>query len=400
MSILSNRLNNFKPSLTVKVSQKARELSSKGINIISLSSGEPDFDTPIHVKDEGIKAINNGFTKYTAVDGIDLLKLAITQKFKKDNSINYDLDQITVGVGGKHVIFNLFMSTLNQGDEVIIPCPFWVSYPDIVSLCDGKPVVVNTSDSNKFKMTPAELESKITNKTKWVIINSPGNPTGSTYSKEELAGLANVLLKYENLWILSDDIYEYLIYDNLKFFNILNLEPKLYDRTFIVNGVSKAFSMTGWRIGYGAGSKEIVKSISKIQSQSTTNPTSISQMAAVKALNSEKTFLVEWIQQFSERRNYVSNYLNTIEGLDCIKPDGAFYLFISCSGLINKNTPDGKVIYNDIDFADFLLDHAQVAVVPGTAFGRSPYFRISYAASMELLIKACEKIRNAICKLK
>jgi len=400
MSILSNRLNNFKPSLTVKVSQKARELSSKGINIISLSSGEPDFDTPIHVKDEGIKAINNGFTKYTAVDGIDLLKLAITQKFKKDNSINYDLDQITVGVGGKHVIFNLFMSTLNQGDEVIIPCPFWVSYPDIVSLCDGKPVIVNTSDSNKFKMTPAELESKITNKTKWVIINSPGNPTGSTYSKEELAGLANVLLKYENLWILSDDIYEYLIYDNLKFFNILNLEPKLYDRTFIVNGVSKAFSMTGWRIGYGAGSKEIVKSISKIQSQSTTNPTSISQMAAVKALNSEKTFLVEWIQQFSERRNYVSNYLNTIEGLDCIKPDGAFYLFISCSGLINKNTPDGKVIYNDIDFADFLLDHAQVAVVPGTAFGRSPYFRISYAASMELLIKACEKIRNAICKLK
>ena len=400
MSILSNRLNNFKPSLTVKVSQKARELSSKGINIISLSSGEPDFDTPIHVKDEGIKAINNGFTKYTAVDGIDLLKLAITQKFKKDNSINYDLDQITVGVGGKHVIFNLFMSTLNQGDEVIIPCPFWVSYPDIVSLCDGKPVVVNTSDSNKFKMTPAELESKITKKTKWVIINSPGNPTGSTYSKEELAGLANVLLKYENLWILSDDIYEYLIYDNLKFFNILNLEPKLYDRTFIVNGVSKAFSMTGWRIGYGAGSKEIVKSISKIQSQSTTNPTSISQMAAVKALNSEKTFLVDWIQQFSERRNYVSNYLNTIEGLDCIKPDGAFYLFISCSGLINKNTPDGKVIYNDIDFADFLLDHAQVAVVPGTAFGRSPYFRISYAASMELLIKACEKIRNAICKLK
>ena len=400
MSILSNRLNNFKPSLTVKVSQKARELSSKGINIISLSSGEPDFDTPIHVKDEGIKAINNGFTKYTAVDGIDLLKLAITQKFKKDNSINYDLDQITVGVGGKHVIFNLFMSTLNQGDEVIIPSPFWVSYPDIVSFCDGKPVVVNTSYSNKFKMTPAELESKITKKTKWVVINSPGNPTGSTYSKEELAGLANVLLKYENLWILSDDIYEYLIYDNLKFFNILNLEPKLYDRTFIVNGVSKAFSMTGWRIGYGAGSKEIVKSISKIQSQSTTNPTSISQMAAVKALNSEKTFLVEWIQQFSERRNYVSNYLNTIEGLDCIKPDGAFYLFISCSGLINKNTPDGKVIYNDIDFADFLLDHAQVAVVPGTAFGRSPYFRISYAASMELLIKACEKIRNAICKLK
>ncbi len=400
MSILSDRLNNFKPSLTVKVSQKARELSSKGINIISLSSGEPDFDTPIHVKDEGIKAIHNGFTKYTAVDGIDLLKLAITQKFKKDNSLNYDVSQITVGVGGKHVIFNLFMSTLNHGDEVIIPSPFWVSYPDIVSLCEGKPVIVNTTESNKFKMTPDELESKITKKTKWVIINSPGNPTGSSYCKEELTDLANVLLKYENLWILSDDIYEYLIYDDLKFFNILNVEPKLYNRTFIVNGVSKAFSMTGWRIGYGAGNQEIIKSISKIQSQSTTNPTSISQMAAVKALNSEKKFLVQWIRQFSERRNYVSDYLNQTEGLNCIKPDGAFYLFISCSGLINKTAPDGKVICNDIDFADFLLDYAQVAVVPGTAFGKSPYFRISYAASMELLKKACEKIRNAIYQLK
>ncbi|MBH43163.1 MAG: aspartate aminotransferase [Rickettsiales bacterium] len=400
MSILSDRLNNFKPSLTVKVSQKARELSSKGISIISLSSGEPDFDTPIHVKDEGIKAIHNGFTKYTAVDGIDLLKLAITQKFKKDNSLNYDVSQITVGVGGKHVIFNLFMSTLNHGDEVIIPSPFWVSYPDIVSLCEGKPVIVNTTESNKFKMTPDELESKITKKTKWVIINSPGNPTGSSYCKEELTDLANVLLKYENLWILSDDIYEYLIYDDLKFFNILNVEPKLYNRTFIVNGVSKAFSMTGWRIGYGAGNQEIIKSISKIQSQSTTNPTSISQMAAVKALNSEKKFLVQWIRQFSERRNYVSDYLNQTEGLNCIKPDGAFYLFISCSGLINKTAPDGKVICNDIDFADFLLDYAQVAVVPGTAFGKSPYFRISYAASMELLKKACEKIRNAIYQLK
>ena len=400
MSILSNRLNKFKPSLTVKVSQKARELSSKGINIISLSSGEPDFDTPLHVKDEGIRAINNGFTKYTAVDGIDSLKLAIIQKFKKDNSINYDINQVSVGVGGKHVIFNLFMSTLNCGDEVIIPSPYWVSYPDIVSLCEGNPVIVDTKESNKFKMSPKELESKITKKTKWVIINSPGNPTGSTYSKEELIGLANVLIKYDHIWILSDDIYEYLIYDNLKFFNILNVEPKLYNRTFIVNGVSKAFSMTGWRIGYGAGNQEIIKSISKIQSQSTTNPTSISQMAAVKALNSEKKFLVQWIRQFSERRNYVSDYLNQTEGLNCIKPDGAFYLFISCSGLINKTAPDGKVICNDIDFADFLLDYAQVAVVPGTAFGKSPYFRISYAASMELLKKACEKIRNAIYQLK
>tara|TARA_B100000989_G_scaffold292879_1_gene269450 strand:- start:1067 stop:2269 length:1203 start_codon:yes stop_codon:yes gene_type:complete len=400
MSILSNRLNNFKPSLTVKVSQKARELSSRGINIISLSSGEPDFDTPIHVKDEGIKAINNGFTKYTAVDGIDSLKLAIIQKFKKDNSINYDINQVSVGVGGKHVIFNLFMSTLNCGDEVIIPSPYWVSYPDIVSLCEGNPVIVDTKESNKFKMSPKELESKITKKTKWVIINSPGNPTGSTYSKEELIGLANVLIKYDHIWILSDDIYEYLIYDNLKFFNILNVEPKLYDRTFIVNGVSKAFSMTGWRIGYGVGNREIVKSISKIQSQSTTNPTSISQLAAVKALNSEKTFLVKWIHEFSGRRNYVSDYLNQIEGLNCIKPDGAFYLFISCSGLINKKTPDGKLILNDIDFADFLLDYAQVAVVPGAAFGRSPYFRISYAASMDFLKKACEKISKAIKQLK
>ena len=396
MTILSQRLNNFKQSLTVKVSQKARELSLKGKKIISLSSGEPDFDTPQHIKNEGINAINSGYTKYTAVDGIPQLKEAISEKFFVENNLKYSTDQINVGVGGKHVIYNLFMSTQDPGDEVIIPSPYWVSYPDIVGLCEGTPRILNTEEKNKFKITPEKLELNINDKTKWLIINSPSNPTGSCYSKDELYNISKVLMKYKNVWILSDDIYEHLIYENSKFFNILNVEPKLYDRTFIVNGVSKAFSMTGWRIGYGAGNAEIIKSMSKIQSQSTTNPTSISQMAAVKALKSDNSFLTEWIKQFNDRRNFVINSFNDIDGLSCIKPEGAFYVFVSCSGVINKKTPEGTVISNDVDFANYLLEYAGVAVVPGAAFGKSPYFRISYAASMDLLIEACKKIRYSI----
>ena len=396
MTILSKRLNNFKQSLTVKVSQKARELSLKGNKIISLSSGEPDFDTPQHIKDEGINAINLGHTKYTAVDGIPQLKKAISEKFFIENNLKYSIDQINVGVGGKHVIYNLFMSTLDPGDEVIIPSPYWVSYPDIVALCEGIPRILNTEEKNKFKITPESLESNINDKTKWLIINSPSNPTGSCYSQDELYNISKVLMKYDNVWILSDDIYEHLIYDNYKFFNILNVEPKLYDRTFIVNGVSKAFSMTGWRIGYGAGNAEIIKSMSKIQSQSTTNPASISQMAAVKALKSDNSFLTEWIKQFNARRNFVTDFFNNIDGLSCIKPEGAFYAFVSCSGVINKKTSEGTVISNDVDFANYLLENAGVAVVPGAAFGKSPYFRISYAASMDLLIEACKKIRYSI----
>ena len=399
MSILSNRLNRFKPSLTVKISQKARELQNKGKEIISLSSGEPDFDTPGHIKKEGIKAINDGFTKYTSVDGVITLKESIKKKFKIENNLNYSTNQITVGVGGKHVIYNLFMSTVDKGDEVIIPAPYWVSYPDIVSLCNGKPVLMDTLPENKFKITPNELEKKITKKTKWLVINSPSNPTGSCYSEDELYEISKVLMKYEGVNILSDDIYEHLIYENIKFFNILNVEPKLYNRTFIVNGVSKAFSMTGWRIGYGAGSEDIIKSIQKIQSQSTTNPTSISQIAAMKALNSEKVFLNDWIIKFKERRDFVVEKFNNIHGLRCFKPEGAFYVFVSCEGLIGKMTPSGEKIVSDLDFASYLLESQGVAVVPGSAFGKSPYFRISYAASMELLVKACDRISKAITGL-
>ena len=399
MSILSNRLNRFKPSLTVKISQKARELQNKGKEIISLSSGEPDFDTPDHIKKEGIKAINDGFTKYTSVDGVLTLKESIQKKFKIENNLNYSTNQITVGVGGKHVIYNLFMSTVDKGDEIIIPAPYWVSYPDIVSLCNGKPVLMDTLSENKFKITPNELEKKITKKTKWLVINSPSNPTGSCYSEDELYEISKVLMKYEGVNILSDDIYEHLIYENIKFFNILNVEPKLYNRTFIVNGVSKAFSMTGWRIGYGAGSEDIIKSIQKIQSQSTTNPTSISQIAAMKALNSEKVFLNDWIIKFKERRDFVVEKFNNIHGLRCFKPEGAFYVFVSCEGLIGKMTPSGEKIVSDLDFASYLLESQGVAVVPGSAFGKSPYFRISYAASMELLVKACDRISKAITGL-
>ncbi len=400
MSILSQKLNSFKPSLTVKISQKARELKLQGKQIISLSSGEPDFDTPEHIKEQAIRSINEGFTKYTAVDGVLELKEAIKEKFINENKINYTTNQITVGVGGKHVIYNLFMSTINNLDEVIIPSPYWVSYPDIVSLCGGFPRIVKTNVENNFKLTPDKLEKNINRKTKWLIINSPSNPTGAVYSKDELLELSRILLKYKNVWILTDDIYEHLIYDKYDFLNILNVEPKLFDRTFIVNGVSKAFSMTGWRIGYGAGPEIIVKSISKIQSQSTTNPCSISQMAALTALNSKKLFLNEWLSEFIQRRNFVVDYLNKIDGLKCLMPQGAFYVFVSCAGLINKKTPNGKKIINDIDFADYLIEYAGVAVVPGSAFGSSPYFRISYAASMKLLTNACEKIYHAISLMK
>lgn len=399
MSILSKRLNRFKPSLTVKISQKARELQRQGKEIISLSSGEPDFDTPDHIKEEGIKAIKDGFTKYTSVDGVLTLKESIKEKFKSENGLNYLTSQITVGAGGKHVIYNLFMSTLNEGDEVVIPAPYWVSYPDIVSLCNGKPVILDTLPENKFKITPLELEKKINENTKWLVINSPSNPTGSCYSENELYEISKVLMKYKNVNILSDDIYEHLIYENIKFFNILNVEPKLFKRTFIVNGVSKAFSMTGWRIGYGAGSEELIKSIQKIQSQSTTNPTSISQMAAQKALYTEKNFLNEWLIKFRERRDFVVKEFNRMPGLKCIKPEGAFYVFVSCEDLINYVKPNGEKIGSDIDFSSYLLESEGVAVVPGSAFGKSPYFRISYAASMELLVNACKKISRAINNL-
>ncbi len=399
MTVISERINRFKPSLTVKISQRARELSRSGKKIISLSSGEPDFDTPTHIKDEAIKSINNGFTKYTEVDGIVELKDSIAKKFRKENNLNYSRDQITVGAGGKHVIYNLFMSTINKGDEIIIPAPYWVSYPDIVSLCNGIPIICETSIKNGFKIDPNSLSKLITKKTKWLILNSPCNPTGAVYSGEELKKISNILLKNPYIMVLSDDIYEHIIYGKRKFVNILNAEPKLYDRVFLVNGVSKAFSMTGWRIGYGAGSLEIIKAIAKIQSQSTTNPCSISQMAAKFALDSQKKFLTQWIENFQERKNFLLNFFNSTSGFNTFEPNGAFYLYVSCKGFINKEY-DNKKINNDIDFCEFLIEKAGVAVVPGAAFGTSPFFRISYATSMDNLKDACDLISNAIKLLK
>ena len=399
MKLIAERLNRFQPSLTVEISQKARELRAKGIEIVSLSSGEPDFDTPQHIKNYAIESINEGFTKYTQVDGILELKKSIRKKFMKENRLKYEIDQITVGVGGKHVIYNLFMSTLNKGDEVIIPAPYWVSYPDIVSLCNGKPIIVKTQIENGFKITPSQLEEKISPRTKWFVLNSPCNPTGSIYTSGELRKLSEILSKFENVGILSDDIYEHIIYNNRKFCNILNEAPDLYKRTFIVNGVSKAFSMTGWRIGYGAGTKELIKSISKVQTQSTTNPCSISQKAALFALESEKTFLKDWIKQFYARKNFLIDFFSSQKQFLPFEPDGAFYLYISCHEFIGKKFGE-KLIRNDIDFSNFLLEQARVAVVPGVAFGMSPYFRISYATSMENLLKATEQIQKAVKHIK
>ena len=396
MALISKRLSRFKPSLTVKISEKAREMSRKGEKIISLSSGEPDFDTPDHIKDYAVKAINNGFTKYTQVDGIYDLKKAIVNKFSKENNLSYDIENISVGAGGKHVIYNLFMASLDLNDEVIIPAPYWVSYPDIVSLCGGKPVIVDTKIEDDFKITSSELEKNISKNTKWFIINSPGNPTGSVYTEEELEKISEVLAKYPHVNILSDDIYEHIIYNPEKFLNIVNVNSSLKDRTFIVNGVSKVFSMTGWRIGYGAGDINFIRSMAKLQSQSTTNPCSISQMAAKHALETDKDFLTEWIKKFGERRDFLLNFFESINGLRPFNPKGAFYLYVSCEGFINKKNNKNQVISNDLDFAEYLLDYAKVAVVPGVAFGKSPYFRLSYATSFDELKEACERIRIAL----
>merc|ERR1711991_804926 len=356
-------------------------------------------DTPNHIKQFAIDSIQNGFTKYTQVDGTDELKDAIVNKFQDENNLSYRRNNITVGVGGKHVIYNLLMSSIDHEDEVIIPAPYWVSYPDIVSLCNGVPKIVETNFENGFKISPQELEKNISSKTKWFIINSPGNPTGSVYTSDELIALSNVLKKYEHINILSDDIYEHFLYENSEFTNILNVSPELNNRTFIVNGVSKVFSMTGWRIGYGAGHKELIKSISKIQSQCTTNPCSISQMETMFALRNEKTFLKDWLIKFENRKNFLVDFFSSIEGFKPFIPQGAFYLYVSCDGFIGKKYNDDKLISNDLDFSEFLLNHANVAVVPGVAFGKSPYFRLSYATSLEELKKACLQIEESLKKL-
>ena len=399
MSIISDSLKRIKPSPTIAVTQKARELKASGKDVIGLGAGEPDFDTPDNIKEAAIKAIKDGDTKYTTVDGTQILKEAIVNKFKRENNLDYTTDQITVGAGGKHVIYNLMMATLNKGDEVLIPAPYWVSYPDIVLLAGATPVAVECSEEQDFKITAKDLESKITNNTKWLIINSPSNPTGSTYSEQEIKNLSQVLKRNPHVNILSDDIYEHITYGGFKFFTIAQI-PELKNRVVTMNGVSKSYAMTGWRIGYAAGPKEIIKAISKIQSQSTTNPSSISQAAAVEALNGNQDFISIRAKAFEERRDFVVNTLNSINGIKCLKPDGAFYVFPSCKNLIGKKDINGKKIENDTDFVQSLLENNGVAVVQGSAFGLEGYFRISYATSMENLKKALQKISDFCESLK
>ena len=389
MSIISDSLKRIKPSPTIAVTQKARELRAAGKDVIGLGAGEPDFDTPDNVKNAAIKAIKSGDTKYTAVDGTPALKKAIIAKFKRENKLSYSADQITVGTGGKQVLYNAFMATLNKGDEVIIPAPFWVSYPDMVLLAGGKPKIVKCTEQEEFKLTPSKLRKAITKKTKWLILNSPSNPTGAGYTKKEIEELAKVLIKNKKVHILSDDIYEHIKYDNFNFYTIAQ-NSKLKDRTLTMNGVSKSYAMTGWRIGYAAGPKDIIKAIGKIQSQSTSNPSSISQAAAVEALNGNQGFIQKRSKAFKERRDFVVKSLNNIKGINCLTPNGAFYVFPSCKGLLNKKTN----LKTDTDFVQKLLEKSNVAVVQGSAFGLDGYFRISYATSMENLKKAMERIKT------
>ena len=393
MSIISDSLKRIKPSPTIAVSTKARELKAAGKDVIGLGAGEPDFDTPQNIKEVAIKAIKDGDTKYTAVDGTPALKKAIIEKFKRENNLDYLGDQITVGAGGKHVIYNAMMATLNEGDEVIIPAPYWVSYPDIVLLTGAKPVIIKCSEDQGFKLKPKDLENTITNKTKWLILNSPSNPTGASYSENEIRNLAEVLKKNSNVHILSDDIYEHVSYEEFKFFTIAQI-PELKERVLTMNGVSKSYAMTGWRIGYAAGPKEIIKAIAKIQSQSTSNPSSVSQAAAVEALSGKQDFISERSKAFQERRDFVVSELNKINGINCLKPEGAFYVFPSCKGLIGKKDKNGKKLENDTNFVQSLLENNNVAVVQGSAFGLEGFFRISYATSMENLEKAMSRIKE------
>ena len=394
-SLIAERMSLIKPSPTMAVSKLAAEMKAAGKDVIGLGAGEPDFDTPDHIKNAAITAIKNGETKYTAVDGTPALKKAIVNKFYKDNNIEYKIDEIIVSVGGKQVLFNALMSSINPGDEVIIPAPYWVSYPDMVALAGGIPIIVEGKESNNFKVIPDDIKNKISDKTKWIIINSPSNPTGSSYTKNELKDLGNLLLNYEHIFIMSDDIYEKIIYDDFKFYSLAEVVPALKDRILTVNGVSKAYAMTGWRIGYAGGPKELISSMAKLQSQSTSNPSSISQAAALAALEGPEEFLSERNDKFRIRRDMVVDMLNNCNGLSCLKPSGAFYVYPSCSGVIGKALTSGKVIENSIDFSSYLLESEGVAVVPGSAFGADPFFRISYATSDSILEEACKRIKKA-----
>jgi aspartate aminotransferase len=396
---VANRLALIKPSSTFAIVKKSAELKKLGVDLISLGAGEPDFDTPKSIKEAAIQAINGGVTKYTAVEGLPALKQAIQAKFKRDNHLDYALDELMVSSGAKQVIYNLFMATLNPGDEVIIPAPYWVSYPDMVLLAEGAPIITPCSMTDHFKLTPEHLAQQITSKTKWLILNSPNNPTGAGYSEKELQALAECLRQYPQVQILCDDIYEHIIFDDYQFCTLAQVAEDLKSRIVIVNGVSKAYSMTGWRIGYCAGPASLIKAMILVQSQSTSNPCSISQMAAIEALQGDQSFIQKHAVTFQKKRDSALSILSAISGLCCYKPVGAFYLLIQCEKLLGRRTPTGQVIQNDLDFSDYLLDQARVAVVPGSAFGAEGYFRISYALSLEDLECACLRIGQACDQL-
>jgi aspartate aminotransferase len=395
MPFLADRLARVKPSPTMAITALATELAAAGRDIIALSQGEPDFDTPVNIREAGIAAIQRGETRYTVFDGRIELKRAICGKFKRENGLDYEPTQITVSNGGKQVLYNALVASLSRGDEVVIPAPYWVSYPEMVLLCDGEPVPVACSQNNGFKMRPEDLDAAITPKTKWLILNSPSNPSGAAYTEADLRALADVLLKHPHVWVMTDDMYEHLVYDDFQYRTIAQVEPLLYERTLTVNGVSKAYCMTGWRIGYAGGPRELIRAMGAVQSNSTANPCSISQAAAIEALTGPQDFIPKHNLLFKERRDLVVDQLNRVPGLHCPLPEGAFYVYPSCAGLIGKRTPKGATIGSDEDFVRYLLEAEGVAVVHGAAFGLAPHFRISYATSNDVLHDACARIARA-----
>jgi len=400
MGLIADALGRVQPSQTIAVTTKARELKAAGHDVIGLGAGEPDFDTPDNIKEAAIKAIQEGKTKYTNVDGIPELKDAICRKFERENGLSYKPSQIMVAPGGKKVIFNAMMATLNPGDEVVIPAPYWVSYPDIVQMVGGTPVIVTTTLKDRFKLRPEALEAAITPRTKWIIFNHPSNPSGAAYTHDELKAVTDVLMRHPHVWVLTDDMYEHLVYDDYRFVTPAQVEPGLYDRTLTMNGVSKAYAMTGWRIGYAGGPEVLIKAMTKLQSQTTSNPASVSQWASVEALNGPQDFLKERAEVFKQRRDLVVSMLNQASGIECPTPEGAFYVYPSCKGCLGKTTPKGKTLETDEDFVTALLEDAGVAVVHGTAFGLSPFFRISYATSTEALEEACRRIQRFCAELR
>ena len=399
MTFISDSLNRIKPSATMVITAKAAQLKREGKKVIGLSAGEPDFDTPDHVKVAAIDAIHKGYTKYTNVEGIPELRQAIIDKFKKDNGLSYSINDVIVGTGGKQILFNALVSSINKDDEVIIPAPYWVSYPDMTLLAGGKPVIISCTQETDFKLTAKELEQVITKKSKWLILNSPSNPTGSCYSRKELEEIADVVRKHKNLYVMTDDIYEYIVYDNFEFFTFAQVAPDLKDRVLTVNGVSKSHCMTGWRIGYAVGPEILIKAMIKIQGQSTSNASSISQYAALAGISGSNDFLKPCLKAFDERRRFVVSKLNNIQGISCLLPKGAFYAYPNVSGLVGKKTSDGTILKNDTDIVEWLLETAEVAAVPGVAFGLEPFFRISYATSLDLLKEAMNRIEKAVLSL-